>query len=187
MWQLLAGLLVGGAAGVLRHSLPNPNRLKLEEYRIFIEDTSRYSDRRQTVSNIYVAVNTIVISAAAVLLANAHAQSGANVQDPLVLALLLALSVVGVAASIVWWRLVCRYERIIAARLEELRNLEATIAGSHEMYRRMDKAFCGEVPSFSNLEKVLPVVFMALDSFLFCFVLYLLKLAVLTTPPPPIT
>ena len=36
---------------------------KFEEYKLFVEDTARFTDRRQTVSNIYVAVNSIILSA----------------------------------------------------------------------------------------------------------------------------
>jgi len=167
MWQLLAGLLVGGTAGVLRRSLPNHNRVKLEEYRIFIEDTSRYSDRRQTVTNIYVGVNTILLTAIALLLANGDAGSATGPPYPSVPCVLVLVSAAGVAASSVWLFLVHRYERIIAARLRELKNIEQDLAGSHQMYRRMDEAFCGKVPSFSKPEKVLPIVFIVLHCLLF--------------------
>ena len=33
---------------------------KFEEYKLFVEDTARLSDRRQTISNIYVTVNSIL-------------------------------------------------------------------------------------------------------------------------------
>jgi len=36
---------------------------KFEEYKLFVEDTARFTDRRQTVNNIYVAVNSIILGA----------------------------------------------------------------------------------------------------------------------------
>lgn len=175
MREFLAGLLIGGTAALFGRAAPNRNTVRLEEYRLFIEDTSRYSDRRQTVSNIYVAVNTILVSATAVLLANTDAPSGATLGH---LRLLLALlPAAGVAASSMWLFLVHRYERIIAARLGELKKIEKELAGSHHMYQRMDEAFCGKVPSFSRPEKVLPTVFIVLNSLLLLPVLRLLLAA----------
>jgi hypothetical protein len=171
MWQLLAGLLAGGAAGVLGRSVLDRTTVRLQEYKIFIEDTSRYSDRRQTVSNIYVAVNTILLSATAWLLGNSHSSPSMNADDPRVLFILVFLSAAGVAASSMWLFLVHRYERIIAARVRELKKIEKELAASHKMYQKMDDAFCGKVPSFSGPERVLPVVFIVLDSLLFCLAL----------------
>ena len=146
-----------GAAGLVdQANMAERASRKLEEYRVFIEDTARYSDRRQTVSNIYVAVNAILLSAVAVLL------TGGNLEDWTRLGVAALLGVAGLAASSMWFTLVRRYEGIIEKRVAELREIEKAIPDSHEMYRKMDKAFCGEVPSFSNLEKVLPVVFIVL-------------------------
>jgi hypothetical protein len=166
MWQLLAAVLAGGATGVLGHSVLDRTTVRLEEYRVFIEDTSRYSDRRQTVSNLYVAVNTIVVTAVAVLLANGAPEAGPNLDDLRVRLVLFALPFVILAASSVWLILVHKYERIVAARLRELKRIEKELRGSHEMYRRMDEAFCGRVPSFSTLENVLPILFIVVDSIL---------------------
>jgi hypothetical protein len=166
MSQLLAAVLAGGAAGVLGHSVLDRTRVRLEEYKIFIEDTSRYSDRRQTVSNIYVAVNTALVGLAAGFLSVGHIAPYGTFEWWRLLAV-LALSIAGVTASAVWWALVRRYEQIIGARVARLRKIEHALPGSHKMYHKMDVAFCGKVPSFSGPEKILPIVFIVLDSLLF--------------------
>ncbi|MCP4366804.1 MAG: hypothetical protein GY797_01630, partial [Deltaproteobacteria bacterium] len=38
---------------------------KFDEYKLFVEDTGRFIANRQGVNNIYVAVNSIVLSASA--------------------------------------------------------------------------------------------------------------------------
>lgn len=40
---------------------------KFEEYKFFIDDTARFSERRQKVGSTYVAVNSIILSAIAFL------------------------------------------------------------------------------------------------------------------------
>ena len=41
---------------------------KFEEYKLFAEDTARFSERRQKVGSTYVAVNSIILSAIALLM-----------------------------------------------------------------------------------------------------------------------
>ena len=50
---------------------------KFEEYKLFVEDTARFTDRRQMVTNIYVAVNTILLSAVALLVKDAGLENWA--------------------------------------------------------------------------------------------------------------
>jgi hypothetical protein len=44
-----------------------------EEYKLFVEDTARFTERRQTVNNTYVAVNSIILSAIALLVKDVSA------------------------------------------------------------------------------------------------------------------
>ena len=41
---------------------------KFEEYKLFVDDTARFTERRQTVSNIYVAVNSLLLAAIGLLI-----------------------------------------------------------------------------------------------------------------------
>lgn len=43
---------------------------KFEEYKLFIKDVTRFTDRRQNVTNIYVAINTILLNAVALVMTN---------------------------------------------------------------------------------------------------------------------
>ena len=42
-----------------------------EEYKLFVDDTARLSDRRQTVTNTYIAVNSLLLGAISFLIRDA--------------------------------------------------------------------------------------------------------------------
>ena len=44
---------------------------KFEEYKLFVDDTARFTDRRLSVTNIFVAINSILLSAVALLVKDA--------------------------------------------------------------------------------------------------------------------
>jgi hypothetical protein len=41
---------------------------KFEEYKLFVDDTARFTGRRQTVSNLYITVNSLLIAAIGLLI-----------------------------------------------------------------------------------------------------------------------
>jgi hypothetical protein len=47
-----------------------------EEYKLFVEDTARFTDRRQTVTNICVTINSVLLSAVALLVKDADCSGG---------------------------------------------------------------------------------------------------------------
>lgn len=67
---------------------------KLEEYKILIEDTARFSERRQRISNTYVSVNSLLLATIAFLLKDI------NIQDFWILFLPLPLIISGILISI---------------------------------------------------------------------------------------
>jgi hypothetical protein len=134
--------------------------IRFEEYRLFIEDTARLSDRRQTVSNVIVAVNAFLVAGVGILFAGVdHDPSGR-----LLIAVLLL--VVAIAVCWIWRTLIRRYHEIISERLRHLEMMELEIENSYEWYRKLDDAFSGEVPSFSRVEQWIPCTFIGLYFFL---------------------
>ena len=137
---------------------------KFEEYRLFVEDTARFSDRRQTVSNIYVAVNSIILAAASLL-----AKDITLARFSAVLAILLILTA-GIVICLQWDRLILRYRRLISFRIDQLRAMEdhADMAGCHRMYHaedalyprdKQERVLKGQGLNFSDRESWLPRVF----------------------------
>ena len=153
---------------------------KFEEYKLFVEDTARFSERRQTVSNIYVAVNSVILSAVAFLVKDA---GFVPVWRAFVVMLVMAA---GIVICMQWYKLILKYKRLIAFRIRHLRAIEETEAmvGSYQMYHREDELYpvddaghvkSGEGLNFSDRELWLPRVFLIVYSvFLLGFVFMLL-------------
>ncbi len=142
-----------------------PEFNKLEEYKLFVEDTARFSERRQTISNIYVGVNSLLLLAIGLWATNLGGRS--------MLALLLPLPLVAAGISVcIWWRqLIGKYKKLVGFRIDRLREMEDQMPDSAKMYQAEDeiyprdsggKMIPGEGLNFADLEKRLPWLFMAL-------------------------
>ncbi len=141
---------------------------KFEEYKFFIEDTARLTERRQTVTNIYVAVNTILLSAVALLVKDA------GLQRWVVAIATILILVAGIVICLFWRQLIIRYKKLVGLRLDELRKMEELpeMAGCQRMYHVEDKLYPRDAQGnmlktksrmdFSDLERQLPHVFIAL-------------------------
>ncbi len=79
---------------------------KFEEYKLFIEDTARFTDRRQTVTNVYVAVNTILLSAVALVMTNR------TLTHWLLALTAFAVLAGGIAVCFFWRQLIDKYHRM---------------------------------------------------------------------------
>jgi hypothetical protein len=153
-----------------------PKGMLFDEYRLFIEDTARFSDRRQTFSNFMVVMNGFLVTGVCAVLKDPDAHTPAR------LAILLALLGAGLAAACVWRKVFVEYDEIIGIRVDFLRQIECKAGKDHRdgMYHMLgakvyDKeiAIAGTCPrarrrrGFTPLEKWLPWIFIAL----YCFFL----------------
>lgn len=140
---------------------------RFEEYKLFVEDTARFTERRQTVNNTYVAVNSIILSAIALLVKDVSASS--SWRALFVIPVLIA----GIVICLHWKRLILKYKRLVGFRMEALRAIEDLddMTGSCRMYHAEDKLYPrdeqgrlipGEGLNFSDRERWLPRVFMGL-------------------------
>jgi cytochrome c oxidase subunit IV len=133
-----------------------------------VEDTARLTERRQTVTNIYVAVNTILLSAVALLVKDA------GLQRWVVAAATLMVLVAGIVICLFWRQLIIRYKKLVGLRIDELRKMEdlPEMAGCQGMYHVEDKLYPRDAQGnmlkvkgrmdFSDLERQLPNVFIVL-------------------------
>jgi hypothetical protein len=140
---------------------------KFDEYKLFVEDTARFSERRQTVNNIYVAVNSIILSAIALLVKDVGAKSSWRAL------IVLPVLVAGIVICLQWKRIILKYKRLVGFRVEELRAMEELqrMRHSHRMYHAEDALYPrdeqGElIPrqglNFSDREQWLPRIFIGL-------------------------
>ncbi len=140
---------------------------KFEEYKLFVQDTARLSDRRQTVTNIYIAVNSLLLGAISFLIKDATSDQGWG------LALAVPLLAGGILVCLFWKQFLRKYKALIGLRIDTLRKMEELpeMEGCVRMYHVEDKLYPrdeegrmipGEGLNFSDLEKRLPMVFLIL-------------------------
>jgi len=138
---------------------------KFEEYKFFIDDTSRFSERRQTISNIYMAVNSLLLTAIALLIKDLTVQTSWN------WLLSLPLIAAGIAVSIWWSQLIYRYKELVRLRIRVLRDLEDEMENSVKMYHQEDVLYPvdkngnpipGQGLNISDIEINLPKLFIVL-------------------------
>ena len=151
---------------------------KFDEYKLFVEDTARFSERRQRVSSTYLAVNSIVLSAVALLVKDVELPT--RWQALAVVPLLVA----GIFVALQWRQLVLNYKKLVGFRVRQLKAMEESegMAGSFRMYHaeetlyprdEQDPLHSRKGLNFSDLERWLPWVFVAL------YVLFLVGVLVL--------
>lgn len=138
---------------------------KFEEYKLFVEDTARFTERRQTVSNIYIAVNSLLLTAVGLLIK----ELGALCYWTLLLPLPFIAS--GIGVSLWWGQIIRKYKAIVGLRIDTLRDMEDDMEGSVRMYHAEDKLYPrdqngnmihGKGLNFSDHEARLPGLFMVL-------------------------
>ena len=144
-----------------------PDFPKFEEYRFFVEDTARFTERRQTISNIYVAVNSLLLAAIGLLI------KGLGGKGTWIILLPLPLICAGIFVSLWWRQLIRKYKMLVGLRIDTLRKMEELpqMAESVKMYHEEDKLYPRDekgnmIPSqglnFSDLEARLPWLFLLL-------------------------
>lgn len=138
---------------------------KFEEYKFFVDDTARFTERRQTVSNIYVGINSLLLAAIGLLIKDLGARGLWTLLLP------LPLIAVGVVVCLWWQQLIRKYKELVRLRIRTLRGMEDEMPESAKMYHIEDelyprdkdnKMIPGQGLNFSDLEARLPVVFVVL-------------------------
>jgi len=137
---------------------------KFEEYKLFVDDTARFSERRQAVTNTYISVNGAILGFIAFLVKDA-----ALTNWWLVVAVMPVITA-GIVACFFWRQMVFKYKSLVKLRMEVLHEMEKNMTGSVKMYHREDVLFprdsngmsLGKSLGFSNLEASLPLIFIAL-------------------------
>jgi len=136
---------------------------KFEEYKLFVEDTARFTDRRQMVTNIYVAINTVLLSGVALLV-------DGGLENWVMLLAAEAILAGGIAVCLFWRQLIHKYKALVGLRIRELRRMEEApeMTGCHRMYHAEDELYPrdengemikGQGLNISDLERRLPWVF----------------------------
>lgn len=141
---------------------------KFEEYKLFVEDTARFSERRQTVTNIYTVVNSILLTGIAILVKDSGLQNRAIAISS------IAILIAGISVCGFWFQLIKRYKGLVGLRLTEIRFMEELpeMVGCHQMFHKEDELYPrdqsgqllkrGFLSTFSDLELGLPILFISI-------------------------
>ncbi len=140
---------------------------RFEEYKLFVQDTAKLSDRRQTVTNTYIAVNSLLLGAMSFLIKDAASGQWWG------LILALPLMAGGAIVCVFWRQFLVKYKSLIGLRIDTLRDMEdlPEMEGSVRMYHVEDAIYPrdeegnmipGKGLNFSDLEKRLPTLFLIL-------------------------
>jgi len=143
--------------------------IHLEEYTLFVEDTARFSERRQTITNTYITINGAIAGLITFLIKDS------GLTDWWLVVAILPLTIFGGAICYYWQQLIRKYKMLVGLRLKVLREMEAQLPGSVQMYHREDELYPrnmqgNTIPkrglNFSDLEVRLPQLFIALYALL---------------------
>lgn len=146
--------------------------VKFDEYKTFIEDTARFTERRQNTSNLYVTVNSLLLTA----LVFAIKDADINTNEISVLLLALPIVTTGIFVSAWWHQLIRKYKKLVGLRIKMLRKMEddEALKGNARMYHAEDEHYPvnpdgspqkGEGLNFSDVEAKLPILFGILYAF----------------------
>ena len=155
---------------------------KFEEYKLFVEDTAKFSERRQTVNNTYVAVNSIILTAVSFLVKDAGFQR--RWQAAVVILVLIA----GIVICSNWKSVIKKYESLVGHRINQLREMEKSpeMSGCHGMYHSEDKLYPrdangimikGKGLNLAVRERWLPNIFLAVYAIFLVGTAYMLLFA----------
>jgi hypothetical protein len=133
---------------------------KFDELKFLHDRTQKFSERRQTSSQIYLTINTAIFGALAFLIKDSGLHG-------LTLVLVsLPLFGVGLLACIIWYKIIWNLESIIGWHYQQLREIEKKIPKSYLSINKEWEKFYIEKErkrfSFSGLESQLPKLLIAL-------------------------
>jgi ABC-type nickel/cobalt efflux system permease component RcnA len=137
---------------------------KFEEYKLFVEDTAKFSERRQKITNIYLTTNSILITAMAFIVKDAGFYS---LWEAIIILLLL---ITGVSICMLWRKLIYSYKSLVDFRIKHLRKIEdhKDMEDCHRMYHQEDELYPrdseeetlkGKALNISVKESWLPIIF----------------------------
>jgi hypothetical protein len=139
--------------------------VQFEEYSLFVEDTARFSERRQTVTNTYITVNGVIAGFITFLVKDS------GLTNWWLVVAIWPLILFGILVCYYWQQLIDKYKKLVHLRLEVLRKMEAKLPNSVRMYHREDGLYPrdprgnviqGLGLNFSDLESQLPRLFVVI-------------------------
>ena len=120
---------------------------KFEEYKLFVEDTARFSDRRQTVTYIYATINGAIVGLATFLF------QAAGFSSWRIVIILIPLILAGAFICYAWYRLLSSYKKLLRFRFKQLEQMEDALPGCHRMYNLEADYLYSHAPKQEKIEQ----------------------------------
>jgi hypothetical protein len=156
-----AGGASGGDDGGGKKERPMNDKI-FEQYQLIVEDTARLSDRRQTINNIYLSANSLLLGGIAVLAQQSGLKSLADIF------LIFLLVCAGMVLCFDWSRLIENYRKLIALRFDLLKKIEVSsdFPAPIQTYTEEEVLYPSDPGKrrfgFTRVEVNLPLVFITL-------------------------
>ncbi|MCP4140937.1 MAG: hypothetical protein GY755_11735 [Chloroflexi bacterium] len=141
--------------------------LKFEEYRTFVEDTARFTERRQNTSNIYISINSLLLSGLVFSIKDFDSNLSLGFLFPFLIV------VAGIFISRLWKQIITKYKELVGLRIRTLREMEndPDLTWMTKMYHAEDTLYpvdkenqpiMGKGLNFSDQESKLRTIFIRL-------------------------
>jgi hypothetical protein len=143
---------------------------KYDEYKLLVEDTARFTDRRQNVSTLYTSVNSILLAAISLIVKDL------SLLDSYIPLASLVITAAGIAVCLSWINYVKNYKKLISLRFDVLKEIEddPDFEKSVKIYQREEKEIYNtdeDKGLFTQIELNLPKIFIALYGIAFIGIL----------------
>ncbi len=143
------------------------SELRFKEYRAFIEDTSRLTERRQNTSNLYISINSLLLTGLMFAIKDFNENLSLDFLFPFLIV------VAGIFISLLWKQVITKYKKLVGLRIRTLRKMEndEALTWMTKMYHVEDKLYpvdkndqpiMGKGLNFSDKEAQLPSIFIGL-------------------------
>lgn len=131
---------------------------RYDEYKMLVEDTARFTDRRQSASTLYTSVNSIFLAALSFVIKDL------NVAEKYTIFASVVIILAGIASCISWGTYLQSYKKLIEFRFKVLKEMEQTpgMKESIKIYAREDEFYYSQDKGqglFTKTEQNLPRIF----------------------------
>jgi hypothetical protein len=140
------------------------DNLKFEEYKLHLERAQKLSERRQTTTQTYLTIITVIFGAISFLIRDS------NLHKWMLVGASIPLFIVGILACGIWLGIMKKIETFLDWQYDRLREMEKEIPGGSEILIKENKRFYEPQKgkkkkfSFSLQEALLPLLLIILFS-----------------------
>lgn len=138
----------------------------LEQYKVYLQTSEDLVQRRQSVSNFYISVNSALVSVLSILIAIINI-FGSQYAMIITACGCYILSFCGIVLCLTWKRIILSYGRLNAAKMKVISAIERNLPLNLydvEWQVQSEKIGKDKYISFTNIEKRIPTLFLVLYS-----------------------